>query len=104
MSPEQPRGPALIDGKYEVLSKIKEGGMGAIFMVRHVLLDEVRVVKSMRPHLEADPDAQKRFLREAKMTTSLRHPNIAAVLDFLEDKDHTFYIVMEYIEGSNLAD
>jgi eukaryotic-like serine/threonine-protein kinase len=104
MSPERPGGPALIDGKYEVLSKIKEGGMGAIFMVRHVLLDEIRVVKSMRPHLEEDPDAQKRFLREAKMTTSLRHPNIAAVLDFLEDVDHTFYIVMEYIEGSNLAD
>ena len=41
-------GPGLIDGKYQVLSKIREGGMGAIYLVRHVLLDEIRVVKAMR--------------------------------------------------------
>lgn len=96
--------PTLIDGKYEVLSKIKEGGMGAIFLVRHVRLDSIRVIKSMRPAIEDDADARKRFLREARMATDLRHPGIAAALDFLEDEDHTFYLVMEYIEGPSLAE
>ncbi|HKC25164.1 MAG TPA: serine/threonine-protein kinase [Thermoanaerobaculia bacterium] len=101
---EDQDGPTLIDGKYQVLSKIKEGGMGAIYLVRHVLLDEIRVVKAMRANIEEDQDAKMRFAREARMATALRHPNIAAVLDFLEDKDQTFYIVMEYIEGPSLAE
>src|SRR5512140_1099694 len=95
---------SLIEGKYEILSKLKEGGMGAIYKVRHVLLDEVRVIKVMRPQIEDDPDAQRRFQQEAKMATSLKHPNIAALLDFAEDKDHTFYMVMEFIDGANLAE
>src|SRR5262249_17710343 len=71
-------GPTLIDGKYQVLSKIREGGMGAIYLVRHVLLDEVRVVKAMRGSMVDDEDAKRRFAREARMATGLRHPNIAA--------------------------
>jgi len=96
--------PTLLDGKYEVLSKIKEGGMGAIFMVRHVLLDEIRVIKTMRTQIEDDPDAKKRFYREAKLAKDLKHENIASFIDFFEDQDHTFYMVMDYIEGSNLSE
>lgn len=95
--------PALIDGKYEVLEKLKEGGMGAIFRVRHVLLDEIRVIKTMRPQIEDDPEARKRFFREAKMATNLRHPNVAAMLDFVAEGD-SFYMVMEFIDGVNLAE
>src|SRR5512142_757694 len=95
---------SLIEGKYEILSKPKEGGMGAIYKVRHVLLDEVRVIKVMGLRIEEDADAQRRFQQEAKMATSLKHPNIAALLDFAEDKDHTFYMVMEFIDGANLAE
>ena len=43
-----------LEGKYEILEKIKEGGMGAIYKVRHRLLDETRVIKVMRPQLAAD--------------------------------------------------
>jgi len=94
----------LIDGKYEVIAKIKEGGMGAIFKVRHVLLDEVRVIKTMKPQIEDDPDARKRFHREARLATNLKHPHIASLIDFVEDRDHTFYMVMEFIDGVNLAE
>lgn len=93
----------LIDGKYEVLTKIKEGGMGAIYKVRHVLLDEVRVVKVMRPDVEDDPEVRRRFLKEARLATNLKHPHIAAVLDFVEDRN-TFYMVMEYIDGVSLSE
>lgn len=94
----------LIEGKYEVIGKIKEGGMGAIYRVRHLLLDEIRVIKLMRTNLEEDPDARRRFYQEARLATSLKHPNIAAFHDFSEDQNHNFYMVMEYIEGVNLAE
>ena len=94
----------LIEGKYEILAKIKEGGMGTIYKVRHRLLDEVRVVKVMRPQIGADPELSRRFTQEAKTATRLKHPNIGAILDFALDSDGMAYIVMEYIDGVNLTE
>lgn len=94
----------LIEGKYEILEKIKEGGMGTIYKVRHRLLDEVRVVKVMRPQIGADEELKGRFTQEAKTATRLKHPNIGAILDFALDSDGMAYIVMEFIDGVNLAE
>ncbi len=94
----------LIEGKYEILGKIREGGMGAIYKVRHRLLDEIRVIKVMRPQIGEDEEMKKRFVQEAKTVTKLKHPNIGAVLDFALDADGTAYIVMEFIDGVTLAD
>jgi serine/threonine-protein kinase len=94
----------LIEGKYEILEKIKEGGMGTIYKVRHRLLDEVRVVKVMRPQIGADEELKRRFTQEAKTATRLKHPNIGAVLDFALDSDGIAYIVMEFIDGVNLTE
>ena len=93
-----------IEGKYEILHKIKDGGMGAVYKVRHLLLDEVRVVKTIRPEIAEDPGLQERFLREAKTVIRLRHPNIAQLYDFAVGADGTAYIVMEYIEGVTLQE
>lgn len=93
-----------IDGKYEILEKIREGGMGAVYRVRHRLLDEVRVIKVMRPHLEGDAYLEARFLREAKLAVKLRHPNIAQLYDFSMDDDGTAYIVLEFIHGMTLEE
>jgi serine/threonine protein kinase len=94
----------LIEGKYEIIAKIKEGGMGTIYKVRHRLLDEIRVVKVMRPQIGADEDLKRRFTQEAKTATRLKHPNIGAILDFALDSDGMAYIVMEYIDGVNLTE
>jgi serine/threonine-protein kinase len=94
----------LIEGKYEILAKIKEGGMGTIYKVRHRLLDEIRVVKVMRPQIGADPELSRRFTQEAKTATRLKHQNIGAILDFALDSDGMAYIVMEYIDGVNLSE
>lgn len=94
----------LIEGKYEILGKMREGGMGAIYKVRHRLLDEIRVVKVMRPQVVADEELKRRFLEEAKTATRLKHPNIGTIHDFALDDDGTAYLVMEFIEGVNLAE
>jgi eukaryotic-like serine/threonine-protein kinase len=94
----------LIEGKYEILEKIKEGGMGTIYKVRHRLLDEVRVVKVMRPQIGSDEELKRRFTQEAKTATRLKHPNIGGIIDFALDSDGMAYIVMEFIDGVNLAE
>jgi serine/threonine protein kinase len=93
-----------IEGKYEILEKLREGGMGAIYKVRHRLLDEIRVIKLMRQQLMQDEELKSRFLREARMAIKLRHPNIAQLYDFTLDDDGTAFIVMEFIDGTNLED
>jgi serine/threonine protein kinase len=95
---------AQLEGKYEILEKIREGGMGAVYKVRHRLLDEVRVVKVMRPHLAKDEVLQARFLREAKVAIKLHHPNLAQIYDFTVDESGYAYLVMEFIDGLNLQE
>ncbi len=91
-----------IESKYEILEKLGEGGMGAVFKARHRLLDEVRVIKAILPLHQGDEVKQLRFRREAQAATRLRHPNIAQVHDLLIDDEGTTHIVMEFIEGRTL--
>lgn len=93
-----------LEGKYELLEKLREGGMGAIYKVRHRLLDEIRVIKLMRQQLVEDDELKTRFLREARLAIKLRHPNIAQLYDFTVDDDGTAFIVMEFIDGATLED
>lgn len=93
-----------IDKKYEVLSKLGEGGMGAVYRARHRLLDELRVIKTIRPMLREDTEVQNRFLNEAQVAAKLRHRHIASIHDFAMGDDGTACIVMEHIEGRNLRD
>ena len=78
--------------------------MGAIYKVRHRLLDEIRVIKLMRPQFVEDEELKTRFLREARLAIKLRHPNIAQLYDFTVDDDGTAFIVMEFIDGVTLED
>ncbi len=88
-----------LKGKYEILEKLQEGGMGAVYKVRHRLLDEVRVIKVVRPQFKRDEEVKARFLREARTVIRLRHPNIAQLYDFSIDADENAFIVMEFIDG-----
>jgi serine/threonine protein kinase len=93
-----------IEGKYEILLKIREGGMGAIYKVRHRLLDEIRVIKMMRPQLDGDGEFKARFIREARVAIKLRHPNVAHLYDFTIGDDDVAFIVMEFIDGRTLEE
>ncbi len=94
----------LLEGKYEILDKIREGGMGSIYRVRHRLLEEIRVVKVMKPSAVADADLRRRFVEEARTATRLKHPNICTIYDFAIDDSGMAYLVMEYIEGPSVSD
>ncbi len=91
-----------IEGKYEILGKLREGGMGAVYKVRHRLLDEIRVVKVLHPRLTVTPELSERFLREARLAIQLRHPNIAQLHDFSVAEDGSAFIIMEFIDGVTL--
>jgi serine/threonine protein kinase len=76
--------------------------MGAIYQVRHRLLDEVRAIKVLRPQLAANEAQRRRFHREARTAIRLKHPQIAQLYDFAVDPDGVGYIVMEWIDGVTL--
>ena len=92
----------LLDGKYELLTRLGLGGMGEIFKVRHVHLGEERVVKIMRANIASDDDALQRFLHEARLATMIKHRNLAMLYDFATLEDGAYYMVWEFIDGSNV--
>jgi tRNA A-37 threonylcarbamoyl transferase component Bud32 len=95
---------SILDGKYEIVQRLGSGGMGEVYLVRHLHLQELRVVKILRQDLAGDPSAQKRFMREARLATQVKHPNVAILYDFATLPDGSFYMVWEHIRGQNVGD
>jgi serine/threonine protein kinase len=95
---------SVLDGKYEIVQRLGSGGMGEVYLVRHVHLQELRVVKILRQDLATDPSAQKRFMREARLATQIKHPNVAILYDFSTLPDSSFYMVWEHIQGQDVGD
>jgi serine/threonine protein kinase len=95
---------SVLEGKYEIVRPLGAGGMGEVYLVRHLHLQELRVVKILRQDLATDPVAQARFLREARLATQIKHPNVATLYDYSRLADGSFYMVWEYIEGQEVGD
>lgn len=89
----------ILDGKYEILNKIGEGGMGEVFRARHLHLDEIRIIKVMKPAALGETTQQRRFAEEARLATLVRHPNVAALYDFARLPSGAYYMVWEFIDG-----
>lgn len=92
----------LIDGKYQILDRLGVGGMGEIFKVRHIHLNELRVIKIMRPNVASDDQGLQRFLQEARTSTQIKHKNLAMLYDFAQLDDGSYYMVWEFIDGTNI--
>jgi serine/threonine protein kinase/tetratricopeptide (TPR) repeat protein len=88
---------------YKILEKLGEGGMGVVYKARDTKLDRMVALKFLPPELTLDDEAKKRFVQEAKATSSLSHPNISTIYEIGEVEEGTF-IAMEYVEGDNLRD
>ena len=89
-------------GKYQVVRLIGEGGMGAVYEGVHLAIGKKVAIKIMSPDLAANPDARARFLREAQLTSRVRHPHAVDVTDIGSEAGQPF-LVMELLEGEDLA-
>jgi len=93
-----------IDGKYQILSRLGVGGMGEVYKVLHTHLNSIRVIKLMRAAIAGEESSHERFVREARLATRIHHPNVATLFDFSTLDDNAYYMVWEYIEGTNLME
>jgi Tol biopolymer transport system component len=89
-------------GPYEILSAIGAGGMGEVYRARDTRLDRTIAVKVLAPNLSGNPEYRQRFEREARTVAALSHPHICPVYD-VGTHNGLDYLVMEYLEGENLA-
>lgn len=92
----------VIADRYLVTDLLGEGGMGKVFLARHVRLPQQAAIKVLRPTMLRDPDAVARFNREAANASRIEHERIARVFDYGESSDGTVYLAMEYVPGRTL--
>ncbi|MBP9085563.1 MAG: serine/threonine protein kinase [Kofleriaceae bacterium] len=91
-----------IAGRYRVLAKIGEGGMGAVYRAEQMSLKRTVALKLLKPDLVATPLLLRRFNAEAEAVAKLNHPNTVGIYDFGQDTDGTLFIAMEFVEGQSL--
>jgi tRNA A-37 threonylcarbamoyl transferase component Bud32 len=91
-----------IGRRYRVIRRIGEGGMGVVVEAENVVTGKRVAIKWMHPHVAAQPEAAERFLREARASARVRHPNVVDVYDAVHEGD-TCFLVMELLEGEPLS-
>jgi TPR repeat protein/serine/threonine protein kinase len=94
----------VVRGKYQIVGKVGQGGMAAVYKAVHVRFNEPRALKVINPELANDAGFVRRFEQEAIITRRLQHPNAVRVDDIDEAEDGRPFIVMEFVEGGNLKD
>ena len=90
-------------GPYEIVAPLGAGGMGEVYRARDTRLDRTVAIKILPPHFADDKVRRQRFEREAKVISSLNHPNICTLYD-VGRQDGVDFIVMEYLEGESLGE
>jgi serine/threonine protein kinase len=93
----------LLFGKYRVERVIGSGGMGIVVAARHEQLDQLVAIKFIREDVLENPDNARRFLREARAAAKLKSEHVARVLDVGMLESGAPYMIMEFLEGSDLA-
>jgi eukaryotic-like serine/threonine-protein kinase len=94
--------PRVLDQKYRLEQLLGRGGMGAVYRARDMRLDRLVAVKVVRAELVGNPDARRRFRREAQIVAQLQHPAIVSVFDYGTLDDGAAYLVMELVRGEDL--
>src|SRR5690242_3230367 len=85
-------------GQYQVVDQLGAGGMGAVYLARHVALNKRVALKTLHPEIASNPDAAARFLREGQAAARIRHPHVVDVSD-VGAQDGMPFLVMEFLEG-----
>jgi serine/threonine protein kinase len=104
-TPPSPEHMARLLSQYDEWKELGRGGMGAVYKARQISLDRPVAVKVLPP--EGAPDEAQfitRFKNEAKLMARLNHPGVVSVFDFGETSEGQLYFVMEYVDGSDVAE
>jgi serine/threonine protein kinase len=94
----------VVDGRYRIVRKLADGGMGTVFLAEHMLIKRRVAIKLLRAELAADHEMVQRFLNEASAAGTLGHPHIVESTDMGFTREGIPYIVFEYLEGCLLAE
>ena len=94
--------PQKFSDRYQLISQLGSGGMGAVFKAQDLKLKRLVALKIMHPSLAHNQNFRDRFLQEAQSAARLKHPGIVQVYDIVEEGEY-LYFVMNIIEGQNLA-
>ena len=89
-------------GSIKIESLLGKGGMGAVYLARHILLGDRVAIKVLPPEVRNNAEWLRRFRREGQAARRFRHPNAVTVYDLRTSADGTIYMVMEYVEGHTL--
>lgn len=94
---------STIQGRYHVVRLLGDGGMGAVYKAADQVLRRFVAIKLLHPETAANPSAVERFVREARSSAAIGHPNIIDILDFGYENESPF-LVMEYLRGRSLSE
>ena len=95
--------PGLVVHKtYKIVRKLGQGGMGAVYLARHILMDEPRALKFLSPELSANEDFTNRFLREVRTLRQVRNLNVIDCGDLESAEDDSLFFAMEFVDGPDL--
>src|SRR6266849_7799549 len=92
----------VLDGQYQIEKMLGKGGMGAVFLARHILLGDRVAIKLLPPEMRNNTEWLRRFQREGQAARRFRHHNAVTVFDLRTSSDGAIYLVMEYVEGNTL--
>src|SRR6266481_315188 len=90
-------------GRYEIRSKLGEGGMGEVYLAQDIKLDRRVALKILPADVAAHPDRMKRFVQEAKAASALNHPGIITIHE-IDEIDSITFIATEFIDGVTLRE
>jgi len=93
-----------LDGRYEIVRKVGEGGMSSVYLATDRATKERRAIKVLSASLSKDTNAMDRLRREASFGMRLAHPNVCHIIQLGETADGLVYVVMPFIEGEILSD
>ena len=92
----------VVNGRYQVIRKLGEGGMSVVYEVEHVKLKRQFALKRLLPMLTHNEEAQVRFEREAQLLASLHHPNVVEITDWDNLPDGAPYMILEFLHGAHI--
>ncbi|MDI1449294.1 serine/threonine-protein kinase [Polyangium sp. 6x1] len=93
-----------ISGRYRIIDLLAMGGMGAVYLGEHALMHKRVAVKILHPESDDNPEIVARFEREALVGAHIDNPNIAHATDFGKLDDGSYFLILEYVDGKNLAE